>query len=250
MRDQILKGSLELPSYQQFLSVIGPENTKLVDKMFKALWLNYLKDKGSIPLTYWYDKFNNPLLFNKVLITLANAGWIITHSIEARNWAEGMLNEDKLLKYVTMDELEQVRAHNKFKQYRQTNTHSSKTTSTRINGSIKDTGLIREGFCKAGNTAYKFDTNYITNHYDVFAKNLTKSMDKIAQICPNLKHDKASYDTISVDMLDWHISNKDEIFTRGNSYNDSRGRAISSVLSKIANPISNKDFRALLVIPI
>jgi hypothetical protein len=83
---------------------------------------------------------------------------------------------------------------------------------------------------------------------DVIQKNLTKSMDKIAELCPNLRHDSASYDTISVEILEYYLDSNDT-YTRGNNYNDSRGRAISESLSKVGNPISCKDFRALIVLP-
>jgi hypothetical protein len=49
-------------------------------------------------------------------------------------------------------------------------------------------------------------------------------------------------------MLQW-LQDNPQTFTRGTTFLDSRGRAISSSLGKIANPIGNKDFRSLLVIP-
>ena len=245
-RELILENKLGLPSYTNFVKSIGEEYTDLADKFFKALWNRYLKDKGTVSLPYWSDRFNNPIVFNQVLKALSDS-WIVTHSIPERNWAEAFINESKLLKYCTPNELEQVRATNKFSQYRLEKDTSSKTVATRVNGSIKNTGLVREGFMKAGNTVFSYDTNKMQEYSPVIQSNLTKSMDKIAQLCPNLRHDKASYDTISIDMLEYYI-NSDQKYSRGDNYNDSRGRAISSSLSKIGNPISCKDFRALLVI--
>lgn len=245
-RELILENKLGLPSYLNFVKSIGEEYTDLADKFFKALWNRYLKDKGTVSLPYWSDRFNNPVVFNKVLIALADS-WIVTHSIPERNWAEAFINESKLLKYCTPNELEHVRATNKFAQYRLEKVTSSKAAATRVNGSIKNTGLVREGFMKAGSTVFTYDTNKMQEYSQVIQSNLTKSMDKIAQICPNLRHDKASYDTISINMLEYYI-NSDQKYSRGDNYNDSRGRAISSSLSKIGNPISCKDFRALLVI--
>lgn len=249
MRESILQGKLELPNYAGFSKKIGPEMAEIANKMFKALWLNYLKNKGSISLTYWSERFHNPRAFNIVLMSLSKAKWIESHSIPARNWAEATLLEDKLLQFVSIDELEQVRAFNKFQQYRQVNELTSVSNTTRINGRTRDTGLTREGFMKAGNVEYSYDAKYMEDNYDTIKANLTKSMDKIADMCPNLRHDRASYDSISVDVLDYHINNPKERFRGGRRDSDSRGRNIQGPLSKVGNYISCKDFRSLLVIP-
>lgn len=247
MREIILENKLGLPSYQNFQSVLGTQYAEIADSMFKAMWYAYLKNKGSINLPYWADKFSNPTVFNKVLMALSQANWVVSHSIPERNWAEAHINEAKLLQYVSQDELEQVRASNKFSQYILTCKESTKSTSTRLNGKVKDTGLIRSGFMKSGNTMFSYDQHYMSEYKDVIQANLTKSMDKIAEQCPNLRHDRASYDTISIEVLEYHLTTDDK-FTRGHNYNDSRGRAISSSLGKVANPISCKDLRSLLVI--
>ena len=248
MRAQVLEGRLPLPSRKKFVTAIGEHYTRIAERMFKSLWHAYLKNKGVINSTYWSDKFNNAEVFNIVLMSLSKAGWIVSHSIPARNWAEMHLKEDKLLTLLTSDELEQVRANHKYRQYVLDNTTSTLSKATRINGKTKDTGITREGFMKAGNTKFKYDQHWLEEYSTTIQLNLTKSMDKIAERCPTLRHDRASYDTISIEIMNYHL-NHDGVYSRGDNYNDSRGRAISSCLSKIANPISCKDFRALLVIP-
>jgi hypothetical protein len=248
MREQILSGKLNLPSYNKFVDSIGTELTHLADKMFNSLWNNYMKDKSSINLTYWYDKFGNPKQFNIVLMSLSKSDWIVTDVIPERNWAEAKLNENKLLSYVTVDELENTRANKKFTKYFSTCEESTKSNKTKINGRIKDTGLIREGFAKAGNSRYRLDIQYIDEYYSTIKANTTKSMDKIKEYYPDMKSGIATYDTISVNVLDYHRFNSDEIFTTGGNINDSRGRAISNCLSKVFNPIGYKDARSLLII--
>lgn len=247
MRAQILEGNLSLPSMHKFIGAIGTRHALMAEEMFKAMWYNYLKNKGSISLTYWADKFNNAKVFNMVLIALSDAEWIISHSIPARNWAEAELNEDKLLKFVDVTELERVRAHYKHRKYTLKDEESTKSTLTRLNGKTRNTGLVRQGFMKAGNTRFKYDLEYMSKYRKPIQLNLTKSMDKIAEIWPELRHDKASYDTISIEMMEYYENSTAE-YTRGNNINDSRGRAISSCLGRIGNPISCKDFRSLLVI--
>lgn len=247
MKEQLLAGKLDLPNYQAFVSAIGPEMANLADKLFQALWYQYLKDKGTINSTYWSSRFNNPFVFNQVIMSLSKAGWLISHAIPARNWAEMHINEDKLLEFVSQQDLEQIRAFNKHRQYLPTHELSTIDNLTRINGKSKSTGLIRTGFMKAGNSQYRYDTQMMQDYSLIIQANLTKSMDKIAQLHPSMRHDRASYDTISIEIFD-HLVQSNETYTRGNNYSDSRGRAISSALSKVANPISQKDFRALLII--
>jgi len=247
MKEQLLSGRLSLPNYQAFVSAIGPEMANIADKLFQALWFQYLKDKGTINSTYWSNRFQNPFIFNQVIMSLSKAGWLISHAIPARNWAEMHLNEDKLLEFVSQDDLEQIRAYNKHLQYIPTNEESTVNHLTKVNGKTKNTGLLRNGFMKAGNSRYKYDTQMMQDYSTIIQQNLTKSMDKIAELHPKLRHDRASYDTISIDIFN-HLVQSDNTYTRGNNYSDSRGRAISSALSKVANPISCKDFRALLII--
>lgn len=243
----LLEGQLHLPNYQGFVQAIGQADADTASSFFKSLWHAYLKDKGTVSLPYWSAKFTTQANFNIVLKSLTKGNWINSSVIPARNWAEAQLNEDRLLAIATPDELERTRANKKFMQYILQHDLSSKTKATRLNGKTTNTGLVREGFMLAGNTEFSYDQTMMAEYQPIIQANLTKSMDKIADLCPNLRHDKASYDTISVAILDYHL-HSDQTFTRGDNYNDSRGRAISSSLSKVANPISCKDFRALLVI--
>ena len=248
MRQQLLDGRLPLPSRNKFVASIGEHYTRVTERMFNALWYAYLNNKGTISTIYWSAQFANAKVFNIALIALSNAQWLTSHSIPARNWAEAQLNENKLLEYCTQEELESIRAYYKYADYVLTNDSSTLTRATRLNGKTVDTGLVREGFMQAGNSRFTYDQELMSDYRDVIQANLTKSMDKIAEMCPNLRHDRASYDTISVDILNYYLESN-ATYTRGNNYNDSRGRAISSCLSKVGNPISSKDFRSLLVIP-
>lgn len=253
MREQLFQGKYELPSYQNFVKSIGADYALLASSFFKALWHQYLLNKGSVSLPYWSNRFDDQQVFNQVLYSLSQAGYIESHAIPARNWAEANLIEDKLLQFVSSTELEQIRATYKFHKYHLKQDESTKSNLTRLNGKTTNTGLIREGFMKAGNTAFAYDTDFIANYYDVIKANTTKGMDKVRALIQNaggqFVSDRATYDTVSVDVLDFHIHNPELTFTRGNNYSDSRGRAISSGLSKVFNPISNKDARSLLVIP-
>lgn len=248
MRETILNGELPLPGGDALL-VEYHEYAELITNLWKALWYNYIKDEGSVNSTYWYDKFNNPRVFNLVIIALSKAGWINSHSIPARNWAEIHLVKDKLIACgVTQEELAQVRANYKYQQYTLGLEASTKASMVKVGSRTTRTGLIREGFRNAGNTQFGYDMPTMDQHKPALVKNLTKSMDKIRKFYPNMRTDIASYDAVSTFIYDYHSNNPEEVFTTGNNINDSRGRAISQCLKKVANPISSKDFRASLII--
>jgi hypothetical protein len=249
MRESLLNGKLYLPSRDNFVKAIGPELAEMTDKFFTALWHRYLLNKSVTSLPYWAEKFNNPRVFNIVLMSLSRAKWIVTNSIPARNWGEVCLNEDKLLEFVSPSELKHIRAYHKFANYISDNKEAIHNNKTMIAGKVAITGIVREGFRLAGNTRYQYDTKLIEDYQYILEHNITKSMDKMKEKYPKFKSDETTYDTISIDVLNYHISNPELIMTRGENVNDSRGRAISSSLAKVFNPISSKDARSLLIIP-
>ena len=118
----------------------------------------------------------------------------------------------------------------------------------RVNGRVTTTGLTAPGAMALANVKFSYDTQMMEEYSEIISLNLTKSMDKIAEITGITFSDSASYDSLSVEVLDYYLNNPGN-YTRGTSYMDSRGRAISNCLGKIGNPIGFKDFRALLQLP-
>lgn len=251
VRKQILEASLTLPSYEKFLKVLGADTANLANSMFIAMFRAYLQNKGAISLPYWADKFDCMESFNIILKSLSDSKWIISDAIPARNWAEAKLNEDKLLQYVSASELENIRANKKFQHYIMDIRESTKTSATRVNGKIKDTGLVRKGAMLAGRTLFSIDIEALKLNEFTIKREMQKGMDKVIKIIEAsggaFHRNSATYDAILNTTLEAMINNPSK-YTRGNSYNDTRGRAISESLSKIGNPISNKTIRALLVI--
>ena len=145
IRSQILDANLTLPSYARFVEAFGRDYADLANSLFVALFRAYLQNKGNISLPFWADKFDDMSIFNSIIKSLSDSHWIITDAIPARNWAEARLNEDKLLNYCTLKELEQIRATKKFLHYVMEQPLSTKTRSTRLNGKTQDTGLVRRG---------------------------------------------------------------------------------------------------------
>lgn len=246
--DQLLSGNLELPNYEGFVGLFGEDVANTTKAMFQGLWYNYLLNKGGINTTAWVPKFPDEAVFNQVLIILSDNGWVKSHSYPARNWAEAFLNEDKLLQFVTAQELSNIRGARKFYKYQMKDEASVHSDLVRVNGKIKKTGLIREGFARAANTQFGYDLDKLQANLDVIIKNTVKGMTKVREEFPNMTSDSASYDYVSAQIVQDLIDNPQYYSQCGNT-SDSRGRAIKSSLSLVANPIGYKDFRSLLVIP-
>lgn len=244
MRENILEGKLPFPGKALFEKY--PKQEKLIRQFWKAVWFNYLNDNETNGLR-WYDELGIKT-YNDVVRRLSHHGWITSSSLTGRKWASVDLNTDKLLEIVSPDELEAVKTEYKYSKYLLGFESATLSTSVRQNGEVKETGLVREGFMKAGETQFGFDMDMLAKYEDAVIKNLTKSMDKIRHMYPEMKSSTSSYDSVSTGIYDWHKANPLEVFTTGENINDSRGRAISSALGKVTNPVSSKDFRSALVI--
>ena len=244
MREFILDGDLPFPGEAIF--EMYPAKEKDIRRFWKALWYNYLNDNETNGLR-WYDELGIKL-YNDLIRRLCHHGWVTSNSLPGRKWASVTLNNDKLLDFVTEDEIEDVKADYKYFKYLLGFEESTLSTSVRQNGDIKSTGLVREGFRDAGNSQFGFDMEMLSKYENAVVSNLTKSMDKIRHMYPEMRSTSSSYDKVAVGIYEWHKVNEREVFTTGDSISDSRGRAISSALGKVTNPISSKDFRSCLVI--
>jgi len=251
MRDLLLKGVLPFPGntlFEKYNNIANDGAAEaLICKYWRTVWNNYLNNKETNSL-FWYEQLGAKM-FNDVVRRLSHHGWVVSTSLTGRRWADVELCEDKLLEYVTTNELEDVKAEYKYQKYAMECEESTLTNKVRQNGKIKETGLVREGFCKSGNSEFGYDMDMLSKYEDAVIKNINKSMDKIKKMYPEMSTDSSSYGEVATGLYHWHKENSTETFTTGNSYIDSRGRAVSSCLSKVTNPLANKDFRSCLIIP-
>jgi hypothetical protein len=244
MRKEILDGRLEYPGTRLLEKYLEKEEDILA--MWKALWHTCLSG-AEINALFWYEQLGGKV-YNEVIRAGCHNGWIISNSLPVRRWSSAKLNENKLLEFVTPAELEEVRKKFQYKRYLSECSASKASTLVRQNGKTRRTGLVRKGFRDAGNTQFGYDMAALSKYEKAVTLNLTKSMDKIRQDYPEMRSDSATYDNVVVGIYEWHKDNAHEVFTTGNSLIDSRGRAISTALKKVMNPISSKDARAALVI--
>lgn len=244
MREQLLEGKLQYPGLAMLVKY--EEQAQDILAFWNAIWMNYLRKQETNGL-FWYDRLGIKL-FNELVRALAHHGWITSNCLAGRKWSSIELNTDKLLEFVTVDELQEIKMKYQYQKYLLDCTEARASKLVKQNGKTKRTGLVRTGFRDAGNTQFGYDMAKLKQYERAVKLNLTKSMDKIRQSYPEMQTDSASYDVVSCGIFDWHNDNADSVFTTGDNINDSRGRAISQGLKKVANPISSKDFRAALVI--
>ena len=244
MREDLLAGKLEYPGFMSIIKWIEKEDD--IYAFWNALWFSFLNNEDINGL-YWYERLGAKC-FNEIVRALDAHGWVTSQSLTGRRWASVELNSNKLFEWITPDELQMIKTKYKYQKYCLTSKKSRITSLVKQNNMLRDTGLVREGFCAAGNTKFKYDMAKLSDYESAVKLNLVKSMDKIRQIYPEMRSDSATYDSVCSGLFDWHNENRNDTFTTGNSISDSRGRAISECLSKTTNPITNKDFRSCLVI--
>jgi len=252
VRMQILDGKLEMPKIKGFKNNYGTRVNNEIERMFNAMWKAFLskEEKGTISLPYWAKRIANPEAMNIALKLLSQSGWITSKSLPTNNWGEAYLRKEKLLKYVSEDELAYVRKYNKFKRYvLSLEPEATKNNIVRVLGEKTQNGIIREGFRKTGNTVFSFDVDNIVKHYDDVLRLINKGIDKTLVKYKQLQEDGANYAEVGKEALDYYIYNDENLYSSGQANSDSRGRNIAGMLNKIGNPIGFKIMRAMLIIP-
>ena len=244
MREDLLAGKLEYPGFMSIIRWITKEED--IYAFWNSLWFSFLNNEDINGL-YWYERLGAKC-FNEIVRALDSHGWVISQSMSGRKWASVELCDSKLLEWVTPDEIQAIKAKYKYKKYTLGCKQSKTTNLVKQNNELRKTGLVRQGFCAAGNTRFKYDMGKLSEYESPVKLNLTKSMDKIRKMYPNMRNTSDAYDSVCVGLFDWHRDNADNVFTTGKNISDSRGRAISDCLSKATNPIINKDFRSCLQI--
>lgn len=236
-REEILNGELHFPIQilNDFIKPQTEQETGLVLSFFQGIWVNYLREKDTDTIT-WFLRFDNPKLFNLVLMHLSKAGWIT--STVGGNYANITLNESKLEQWVTKEELINVKFIHKFIKYRLSRTQSIYEDLVQLNHVHTKTGLVRKGFMKAGNNVFKYDTKYLKKYTNQIIENIQKGLGASSK--------DITYQEIQHELVNYYAVDGTE-YTLGNNIIDSRGRAIFQCSKKVFNPVGSKDARALLV---
>lgn len=249
MRDEIMSGNVQPPALSQIAELMGNNTVNWYQRFWSSLWANLLTDlDSSTSLFYWFDQCDNTDHFNEILESLIAHKWVTTSIRPNEAWASVQLNKDKLYEWVTEAELFQLSVNYKTNKYLLGFTESTAVTLVRQNGRTIRSGLVRRGFADAGNTQFGYDTAMMQKYQYSIQRQLTKGMEKVRETRPSMKTEANDYDVISLQVLQHHMADSNQLYTTGTNMSDSRGRAISNGLKRTFNPIGNKDARALLVI--
>ena len=234
-REELLSGTISFP--KQIIDLVNPNESQkeLIKGLWDALCFTFLSDKN-VSAIVWYEKFNNEKFFNKLLKHLCDSGWVI--SKVSNNYATLELNNEKLKKWISQEEINNLKYKHKYNHYLMTNSKSTLYNTVQIGNTWKETGLIRKGFMKAGNNKFSYDQTPINKYAEYIAYNIDKDFHKSTK--------EVTYNEIVNSLVDYYGKVKDT-YTLGNNVCDSRGRSIFQCSKKIFNPVSHKDARASLI---
>jgi len=250
-RLELFNGKYTMPTIKDMKAKDSKAYREL-EAMFNAMWNSYLVKgtKGSISLPYWAQRVQSPKLMNIALKLLSENGYITVSTRPSHNWSEASLCEDKLLEYVTKEELSSIRKQFKFQRYMLNNSDVNEDCQwlTSTKGTISNTGLHREGFMKAGKTEFMFDVDTMLEWKDEVVSLVNYGIEKTLVQYPNLRDDLANYGNVGLEVVEYYLYTNG-VYNSGTRYSDPRGRDIAGYLSKIGNPVGYKIMRSLLVIP-
>ena len=216
------------------------------ERFFSALAHNALIKAKPTSSIYWLEQFNDAREFNYLVIMMDKLGILSISTVPNRNWSDVQLLK-RFVKSCFNRPLKQVRLDYKLDYYKLHWTDKIgpddvvKTTS-----GVKQTGLKRPGFAAAGISEFRFDINMLTKYYDVISAEMLKEIESQREKYGRFADD-VDYSIIIRTILADTIENP-QWYTTGDTLIDSRGRAISTCLTAIMNPISNKFARSLLQI--
>lgn len=259
--EQILAGQLRMPRITGLEEKFGTEVYNNIERMFTALWNAYLakgnrqlpngKYSNTVSMPYWAQQIANPKAHNIALKILSKAGWIQVSTRPNNNWSEAYLCESKLLNYVTQQQLDGVRMHNKFKKYKLELHNTNQDFGAykmKINGRIHTMTQPQQGFAEAGKVPFRFDTDSMYLNYDLVLFEINKGIEKMICEYPGIVEDHANYREIGKDVVDSYIY-QNSTYNSGPRTADPRKRNNAGYLNRIGNPVGFKVMRGLLVIP-
>jgi hypothetical protein len=252
MKSALQQGKVILQNKHLFVNKWGNEIAELAESMLTSAYRNYLKNFGSISAPHWMEIFGKDKVkpFNEVLKVLCDNGWLTSEIKLGNKFAEIKVVEEKLVKYLGVDGLAKVRRERKLESYLPTvNVNSIEDNITKRGKDYYDSGLKRPGMAKAAKTQFYYDSAVGKKYIDGIIRNANKGMTKVREKYPKMRSTTADYDAVSVDVIE-KLFNETPMLNMGANVSDPRGRAVKKALSKVANPIGYKSFRALMVIPV
>lgn len=241
MITKLIKQTLPEANYQ-YADIANNEH------ILNALEWHWVNGNSAMSTPYWADKVGHVNLDN-FIFALSEAGWLVSKANARMKWGEFFLSQAMIDKHFSKEEQLAYKVKARTNKYAMRYKENLRDDQVKTAEGIQATGLIRKGFALCSNQPFQLDVAPLVKYYDAVLANLTKSMDKIMVKYPTIKQDESNYAVISKELLDFYIFNEDNIYNMEGNTSDSRGRAIYNGIKRVGNPISNKDFRACLVVP-
>lgn len=219
--------------YTQYIS------SKYLDNIWNRL-IRCLLEEKDIPTTLLIKESNNPEYMSEFIYTMCNLEYL-----ESRidlGYARCYLNKDKFLKklHITEEEFIKLIQDYKYHKYLMRNIKSYENNLTKSLNHTTNTGLIRNGFLKASNHTFRYDTRYIKKYLPYITRHLWKGLSSTTK--------DVSYQEIIETILKYSSMSNSE-YTLEQCITDSRGRAIFQCVKRIFNPIASKDARSIIICP-
>lgn len=204
---------------------------------------NIVRNDYGIGLPYWAEQ--DPKFVMDITYALVETGFATVRV--SRKYSRLEFNVSKIDK----EALTAYRIRNKLRKFlMREDVKDYAPNMVKVLGKVKETGLVRQGFAKVAKNSFRYDIDALQRYYEPIKANLVKTITKAKEkgyIKEKYLVDEANYETIIKYCLDHYmIDNK---YNLEANISDSRGRSIYKALKRIGNPITSKDFRALLVMP-
>lgn len=225
----------DLNEYQVLLRNFSAKELEVINSMWGSLLNTVVFDRPT-SLIYWMEQMKCPVQFNKFLL-------IMKDYLEVRikgNWADIRLCTARF----NEEELKELRMKRLIKLYMPIDKSNLEDNVVIIKGKKDNTGLKRVGFKLANQTEFSYDSETLKRYKKEVLDSILKSVRDYREF--SKIDDALMYEVVTEKVLD-KVIEEDTVCTLGNSYIDSRGRAIVEGLQKPINPISNKLVRAMLV---
>lgn len=123
---------------------------------------------------------------------------------------------------------------------------------TKVNGKLIDTGLVRKGFAKVAKRTFTLDTQYLKKYRRPIMQNLVKGITKSVEkgtIGDKFWADSRNYLELAELMLEYYTLDDSRRYNFERNLGESRGRSNLQIQKRIGNPITYKDFRAIMRVP-
>ena len=218
-------------------------NSEDTNRLVKALDNAYV-NKSAISLPYWADELGTT--FMEVFSFVMSTANLIDVEIRTK-YASLAINSLAMTKHLGFSNVINYRRQAKLAKYMPRYVDNVQPADlVKTPSGIKSTGLVRTGFAKSANVAYRYDIAKLVEYYDAILLNTTKSMRKIADKYSYVLEDSSGYATISEMVLEEIVANPEAQYNLEANVSDQRGRAIYKALKRVFNPVGYKDARALL----